>query len=123
MAKTKNLPLFPLKLITPAGVVFEGNVEQVVATDPVGQFGVLADHVNFITALMPGKLTVQLPEGKPLDYFVADGLAQVADGAMTVTVSELHELGTAEADQAAVAAKGAGRRLEQFEVAKRYVAA
>jgi F-type H+-transporting ATPase subunit epsilon len=123
MAKTKNLPLFPLKLVTPAGVAFEGNVEQVIATDPVGQFGVLADHVNFITALMPGHLTIQLPEGQALKYYVADGLAQVADGAMTITVSELHDLGTADADKAEAAAKTAGRRLEQFEVAKRYATA
>jgi F-type H+-transporting ATPase subunit epsilon len=113
MAKARNLPAFPLKLITPAGVAFDGTVEQVTAVDPVGQFGVLADHVNFITSLVPGEMSVKLTDGRTLNYFVADGLAEVTNGAMTITVSELHELEAA--DKAVAAVKAAKQRLGELE--------
>ena len=45
---------FPFTLVTPTGVVAEGQAEQVTAIGPLGEFGVLADHINFITSLVPG---------------------------------------------------------------------
>lgn len=113
MAKVKSLPLFPLKVVTPAGVAFEGNVEQVTGFDPVGQFGVLADHVNFITSLVPGRLSIKLADGRILNYYVSDGLAEVTNGAATITASEVHELDTVE--NAAAVLKAAQETLEQIE--------
>ncbi len=76
--------VFPLRLVTPTGIVFEGEVEAVTAVNPLGQFGVLAEHINFITALVPGILEIKLPDASSFHYVVAGGLAEVKDGAMTV---------------------------------------
>jgi F-type H+-transporting ATPase subunit epsilon len=119
MAKVRSLPLFPLKLVTPAAVAFEGNVEQVTGFDPIGQFGVLADHVNFMTSLVPGRLSVKLADGRSLNYYVSDGLAEVTNGTMTITASDIHELDAVE--NAAVALKAAQETLGQIE-AKRAAA-
>jgi F-type H+-transporting ATPase subunit epsilon len=73
---------FAFKLVTPTGVLFDGQVEQVNAVNPFGEFGVLADHTNYITALMPGLLTARAADGQTLEYLVTGGLVEVKDGAM-----------------------------------------
>ena len=54
---------FAFKLVTPTGVLFDGQVEQVTAVNPLGEFGVLADHINYITSLVPGLLTIRTADG------------------------------------------------------------
>lgn len=78
---------FPLQLVTPTGVVFEGEVEEVTATGPLGQFGVLAEHTNFITSLLPGALEIKRTGGATEVWIVSGGLAEVKDGVMTVLAS------------------------------------
>jgi F-type H+-transporting ATPase subunit epsilon len=74
---------FAFKLVTPIGVLFDGQAEQVNAVNPLGEFGVLADHVNYITSLVPGLLTIRTAEGQTLEYLVTGGLVEVKDGVMT----------------------------------------
>ncbi|MGA8056837.1 MAG: ATP synthase F1 subunit epsilon [Candidatus Binataceae bacterium] len=74
---------FAFKLVTPTGVLFDGQAEQVSAVNPLGEFGVLADHVNYITSLVPGVLTIRTAEGQTLEYLVTGGLIEVKDGVMT----------------------------------------
>jgi F-type H+-transporting ATPase subunit epsilon len=74
---------FAFKLVTPTGVLFDGQVEQVNAVNPLGEFGVLADHTNYITSLVPGLLTVRTADGQTLAYLVTGGLVEIKDGVMT----------------------------------------
>jgi len=78
---------FPLKLVTPTGVIFEGRVRQVTAVGPLGEFGVLADHINFITSLTPSLLRIEKEGGGSETWVVSGGLTEVKDGAMTVLAS------------------------------------
>jgi len=110
---------FPFKLVTPAGIAFEAEVEYVTAVGPLGEFGVLADHINFITSLNPGILTIKIDASHYRHYVVPDGLAEVKDGVMTVLSSEAQpaeslERGTA-ADEVAAAAERL-RHLSFYEV-------
>jgi F-type H+-transporting ATPase subunit epsilon len=79
---------FPFKLISPTGIVYEGPVEQATAVGAQGEFGVLPNHINFITALNPGVITLKLADGTMTEYLLTGGLAEVRDGAMTVLASE-----------------------------------
>ncbi|HVB83013.1 MAG TPA: ATP synthase F1 subunit epsilon [Candidatus Binataceae bacterium] len=74
---------FAFKLVTPTGVLFDGEAEQVNAVNPLGEFGVLADHTNYITSLVPGLLTIRAADGRNLEYLVTGGLVEVKDGVMT----------------------------------------
>lgn len=78
---------FQVRIVTPIGIVFEGEVEQVTAVGPLGEFGVLAEHINFITSLVPGVLEARLPGGESKHWIVSGGLAEVKDGVMTVLAS------------------------------------
>ncbi len=86
MAKT-----FPFKLLTPTGIVYEGGAEEVTAISPLGQFGVLAEHINFITSLEPGILELRLPDGTARQYVVSGGLVEVTNGAMTVLAESVED--------------------------------
>ncbi len=78
---------FQLRLVTPTGVVFEGPVTEVTAHSPLGEFGVLALHINYITSLVPGLLRADRENGAADHWVVSGGLAEVKDGAMTVLAS------------------------------------
>src|SRR5260370_8876886 len=78
---------FQFRLITPTGVIFDGPVEEVSAIGPLGQFGVLAEHINFITSLVPGVLEARLAEGRTMHWVVSGGLAGVKDGVLPVLAS------------------------------------
>jgi F-type H+-transporting ATPase subunit epsilon len=82
---------FPLQLVTPTGVVYQGEAAQVMAANPLGEFGVLAEHVNFITSLVPCVLEIRLADGTAHHYVIAGGLAEVKDGAMTVLADSAEE--------------------------------
>ncbi|HVN29731.1 MAG TPA: ATP synthase F1 subunit epsilon [Candidatus Binataceae bacterium] len=84
---------FPLQLVTPIGIAYEGEVEEVTAWNPLGQFGVLAEHINFITSLVPGVVEIRLPGGAMRYFVVAGGLAEVKDGKMTILADSAEEPG------------------------------
>jgi F-type H+-transporting ATPase subunit epsilon len=83
---------FSFKLVTPTGVLFDGPVEQVSAVGPLGEFGVLADHTNFITSLVPGLMTIRSGDGQVLEYLVMGGLVEVNHGVMTALASSAEPL-------------------------------
>jgi len=85
---------FTLELVTPTGVAYQGEVEEVTAWNPLGQFGVLAEHINYITSLVPGIVEITLPGGA-MQYWVASGgLAEVKDGKMTILADSAEEPGS-----------------------------
>ncbi len=67
---------FQFKLITPTGVLMDAPVEEVIAHSSLGEFGVLAHHIDFITSLIPGVLRVKTGD-READYIVMGGLAAV----------------------------------------------
>ncbi len=87
----------PLELVTPTGIAYRGDAEEVTAWSPIGQFGVLPNHINFITSLVPGVIEVKLPDGAMRYYVVSGGLAEVKDGKMTVLADSAEEPATIDA--------------------------
>ncbi len=75
---------FPFRLITPTGIVYEGPVEQAVAIGALGEFGILAEHADYITAIAPGMLTLYTGGAIADEYLLSGGLAEVKDGSMTI---------------------------------------
>jgi F-type H+-transporting ATPase subunit epsilon len=92
---------FPFRLVTPTGVVFEGDAAEVSAVGPLGEFGVLPDHINFITSLVPGVLEARLPDGTSMNWVVSGGLAEVKDSVMTVLANSAESPQTIDARAAA----------------------
>jgi F-type H+-transporting ATPase subunit epsilon len=91
---------FPFRLVTPTGIVFEGDAAEVSAVGPLGEFGVLPEHINFITSLVPGVLEAQLPDGSKMHWAVSGGLAEVKDSVLTVLASSAESPETIDASAA-----------------------
>lgn len=81
---------FTLEIITPNGVVFEGDVRHVRAPGREGSFGVLPGHTPFITPLQVGVIEAQNPQGSTDLFSTSGGVAEV-HGDRTVVLAETAE--------------------------------
>ena len=54
---------FPLRIGTPDGLLFEGEVQRIVCRSITGDLAILAGHCNFCTALGMGEAHVILEDG------------------------------------------------------------
>lgn len=73
-----------LKIITPDSLVFDGEVEEIVAPGELGEFGVLPGHVPFLSALFPGRLRFRAEGSGETVFIVHGGLADVKDDTVSV---------------------------------------
>jgi F-type H+-transporting ATPase subunit epsilon len=105
---------FPFRLLTPTGIVFEGAAEEVSAIGPLGEFGILPEHINFITSLVPGILEARLPDGSKMRWVVSGGLAEVKDSAMTVLASSAESPETVDAAAAAAEVDEADKQFSSL---------
>ncbi|WP_243312649.1 F0F1 ATP synthase subunit epsilon [Fundidesulfovibrio agrisoli] len=72
-----------LEIVTPDRLVVSSDVEYVGAPGVLGEFGVLAGHVPFLSALGIGNLHYNV-DGKTFYVFVAGGFAEVSGNKVTV---------------------------------------
>ena len=105
---------FPFHLIAPTGIVYEGPVEQVIAVGALGEFGVLANHVNYITSIQPCVVTLRLGDGSVNEYLVTGGLAEVKDGEMTMLADDAMPVASVDPIAAAPEVQAAEEKLSQL---------
>ncbi len=74
---------FPLKIVTPYGPVFEGEVEEVVVRTTTGDMGFLAGHVNCVAPLGMGRATI-IEDGKKRYAACIGGMVSVNGGHVTL---------------------------------------
>jgi F-type H+-transporting ATPase subunit epsilon len=74
---------FRLRIVTPERELLDRDVEEVIAPGAAGEFGVLPDHIAFLTTLAPGRL-IYRSAGVREVVAIFGGYAEVADNVMTV---------------------------------------
>lgn len=74
---------FRLRIVTPERQLLDTEVEEVIAPGAAGEFGVLPDHITFLTALAPGRLIYRFG-GQRHVIAIFGGYAEVVDNVMTV---------------------------------------
>lgn len=77
-----------VKVLTPEGEVFDGEVQQLSTRTSVGEIGILASHVPVLARLRPAELRLHLPGGEVKRWAQAEGWLQVFANNATVLVSE-----------------------------------
>jgi F-type H+-transporting ATPase subunit epsilon len=77
-----------VKVLTPEGEVFEGDVQQLSTRTAVGELGVLANHVPVLARLRPTELRLHMPGGEVQRWAQAEGWLQVFANHAMVLVSE-----------------------------------
>ena len=71
---------FPLRIGTPDGLLFEGEVQRIVCRSITGDLAILAGHCNFCTALGMGEAHVILENGTSRSAACIGGMLTVMDG-------------------------------------------
>ena len=73
---------FPLNIVTPDGVRFDGQAEELIVRTTAGDMGILAGHTNCVTPLGMGRATVVV-EGERRYAACIGGMVSVVDGAVS----------------------------------------
>lgn len=74
---------FPLKIVTPDGLIYDGNAERLIVRSTTGDLAIMARHINYVTPLGMGKATV-IANGKRREAACIGGMLSVVDGAVTL---------------------------------------
>jgi len=99
-------PPYPVELITPEGIAFQGEAEMLVVPGAAGELGILANHAPLISLLKPGETRITDDQGAVKRYATDDGYVQVRQNRAVVLVGEA-------VDAEAIDASEASRRLEE----------
>jgi len=78
---------FQLRIVTPHQAVLDEEVREVTAPGSLGEFGVLPDHITFLTSLEMGTLRYRADD-EPQRLAIRGGFAEVADNVMTVLADD-----------------------------------
>ncbi len=105
---------FPLVIVTPSSMAFEGEVRSVLAPGSDGYFEVLIGHVPMLTSLRPGILTIRNDDGRKR-YTVSGGFVEVLRTQVTVLAETIEEVSAIDVDRARQAEERARQRLESSE--------
>ncbi len=74
---------FQLRIVTPTRLLLDEEVREVTAPGTLGEFGVLPDHITFLTSLEIGAMSYRTDRGITR-LAVRGGFAEVVDNVMTV---------------------------------------
>jgi F-type H+-transporting ATPase subunit epsilon len=103
-----------LEIVTPQGLVFSDEVDEVTATGSEGEFGVLPGHVPFVTTLKIGMLTCK--KGNESKYFFVNwGYAEVGHEKVMILADSAEKSDEIDLERAMAARKRAEERLKHAE--------
>ena len=77
---------FPLKIVTPDGLRFDGLVQQLTVRTAAGDIGILAGHMNCVAPLGMGRAAIVRESGKRYGACIG-GMMSVMDGAVTLVAT------------------------------------
>ena len=103
-----------LEIVTPQGLVFSEEVDEVTASGSEGEFGVLPGHVPFVTTLKIGMLACRIGN-KTLYFFVSWGYAEAGPDKVLVLADSAERSDEIDVERARAAMKRAEERLKKAE--------
>ncbi len=74
---------FPLRIVTPDGLAYDGQAEELIVRTASGDMGILAGHTNCVAPLGMGRATVVI-DGKRRHAACIGGMLCVVGGAVTL---------------------------------------
>lgn len=67
-------PEMSVTLRLPTRTLYQGQADRITGVAPNGGFGILPNHIDFVTAIVPSVLTLQLPDGSEGIFGLDEGL-------------------------------------------------
>ena len=99
-----------LEVITPEGRVVSQEADLVVAPGTLGEFGVLPEHMAFLSGIVPGELRFSL-DGKTESLAVSTGFSEVFNNRISVLVDAAERVHEIDVERARRAMERAKERL------------
>ena len=75
-----------LEIVTPNGLIYDGEVKMVTLPGKEGEFGVLPDHASVVSLLDTGVITIETAAGKELAVAINQGYVKVDEGKVSCIV-------------------------------------
>ena len=99
-----------LEIVTPEKVLVSQEADMVIAPGSEGEFGVLPEHINFLTGIIPGE--VRFDYNKKREYLsVSSGFAEVSDNRVSILAQSAEKAGDIDIERAKNAMGRAKERL------------
>jgi len=99
-----------LEVVTPDRLVVKEKVDIVMAMGALGEFGILPNHIPFLTTLQPGELRYR--KDNQLEYMaVTGGFAEISNNKVTILAEAAERAREIDVDRAKRARERAEKRL------------
>lgn len=83
--------LLGIKLLTPEGPVFDGDIRMVIAPSVDGDVGILPRHAPLIAFLRVGETRLNMADGTTLVYATTEGYLSVAEDHVLMLVEQAEQ--------------------------------
>ena len=105
---------FPLKIVTPDGLIYDGAAEMVIVRTITGDMAFLARHINCVAPLGMGRATV-IVHGQKRYAACIGGMITVVDGTVTLVPTTFEWADAIDADRAQASLDRAQKILDNKE--------
>jgi F-type H+-transporting ATPase subunit epsilon len=102
-----------LRLVTPERLLLDEEVDEVTAPGVVGEFGVLPNHITFLSALEAGRFAYKRG-GQAHHLAVSGGFAEVVDNVVTVLADAAEFAEEIDVERATTAWQRAGEQIKDL---------
>jgi F-type H+-transporting ATPase subunit epsilon len=104
-----------LRIVTPERQLLDEEVDEVTAPGTVGEFGVLPNHVTFLSSLQPGRLLYK-QRGQTHTLVIGGGFAEVSYNVVTILADSAEFADEINIDRARTALQKAEAELKSLDV-------
>ncbi len=111
-----------LRVVTPSRLLLDEECEEVTAPGALGEFGVLPDHISFLSLLEPGEMSYKQGSSKH-SLAVSGGYAEVLDNVMTVLAPAAEFAAEIDTERAERAKERAEKQMAQLNFEEKEFAA
>lgn len=119
---------FMLSVLAADSCIYIGECSSVILPAADGQYGVLADHSNTISAVVPGLLEYTLPNGEVQSVAVSNGMVKIENNEVMILVDSAErpeEIDIRRAERAAAEAREQmlqKKSIMEYRTAEAYLA-
>lgn len=82
------MKIFTLSMISPQGILFDGEVQFLTVPGFDGSMGVLAGHAPILTTLRPGIVKLTSSSGEETYYAIASGILEVNQSSQALILAD-----------------------------------
>ncbi|HFS85192.1 MAG TPA: F0F1 ATP synthase subunit epsilon [Epsilonproteobacteria bacterium] len=92
------MKLMKLEIVTPKGVIYDGEAKQVTLPGSEGEFGVLPEHATLVSLLTTGIVTIEMPDSSKIDVAINSGYVKVDESKVSCIVDGAVALSAGDTD-------------------------